>query len=489
MGKTTGFMEYERELPSMRPVDARIKDYQELYEQFAVEKIEQQAARCMNCGVPFCHIGCPLGNIIPEFNDLVYRGKWKEALEMMMATNNFPEFTGRLCPAPCEESCVLGINEPPVTIELIEKSIIEQAFELGLVQPCPPEMRTGKTVAVVGSGPAGLAAAQQLNRAGHTATVFERADRIGGLLRYGIPDFKLEKSVLDRRVHLLEQEGIVFKPGTPVGTDKFSASQLVSDFNAVVLTCGATEARDLPIPGRELEGVHFAMEFLGRQNQQLAGDEVVDLISARDKDVIVIGGGDTGSDCIGTSCRHGARSVTNFELLPMPPVERPANQPWPFWPMKLRVSSSHKEGCDRFFSILTKEFSGQDGKVAALKTVNVEFRPQPGGGQPKLIEIPGTEYFWKADLVLLAMGFVGPEKMNVIKDLNLEQDPHGNVKTDENYMTSKPGVFSAGDMRRGQSLIVWAISEGRECARCVDIHLMGESYLPTKGRHDLPVFR
>lgn len=485
MGKVTGFKEFTRELPKKRPVEDRIKDYREFYIPFPKENVTKQAARCMDCGVPFCHTGCPLGNIIPDWNDLVYRGHWKEAIERLHATNNFPEFTGRLCPAPCEEACVLGINEPPVTIEQIEKEIIENAFENGWVVPEPPKLRTGKKVAVIGSGPAGLAAAQQLNRAGHTVTVFEREDRIGGLLRYGIPDFKMEKWVIDRRLKIMEAEGITFKTGVNVGKD-ITAGQLKKDFDAVVICIGSTRPRDLKAPGRELDGVHFAMDFLPMSNRWVADDAKKPAISAKGKHVIVIGGGDTGSDCIGTSRRQGAASITNFELLAMPPKDRPENQPWPYWPMRLRTSTSHEEGCERVFSILTKEFSGSNGKIEKLKTVNVQFVPNPNGGAPKLEEVPGTGKEWKADLVLLAMGFIGPEADSFVHQLGCQLDNFGNIKADENYMTNVSGIFSAGDARRGQSLIVWAISEGREAARCVDIHLMGRSDLPTKAGMDLP---
>lgn len=483
MGKPTGFKEYPRETPAERPVEERVRDYRELYQEFPEENLRRQAARCMNCGVPFCHSGCPLGNLIPDWNDLVYRHDWQSAYRELAATNNFPEFTGRLCPAPCEEACVLGINEPPVTIELIEKNIIEYAFEQGWVKPEPPAVRTGKKVAVIGSGPAGLACAQQLNRAGHSVTVFERANRIGGLLRYGIPDFKLEKSVLDRRLNILEAEGIEFRTGTAVGAS-FPVEELKA-FSAVVLCGGATQSRDLPIPGRELQGIHFAMDFLPLQNQVVAGDAAKPALSAEGKHVIVIGGGDTGSDCIGTSRRQGARSITSFELLPLPPKDRPGHQPWPYWPMRLRTSSSHAEGVRRFWSILTKEFIGSKGHVQALRTVSMEFAPG-ADGRLTMKEVPGTEYEWPAELVLLAMGFVGPERGHVLAGLGVELDARGNVKTDAQYHTSRPGVFAAGDMRRGQSLIVWAISEGREAARCVDTYLMGHSLLPTKGGGDLP---
>ncbi len=487
MGKPTGFKEYERKTPVERPVDERIKDYNEVYQPFSEDRLQEQAARCMNCGIPFCHIGCPLGNIIPDFNDLTYNGRWRQAWEVLRATNNFPEFTGRLCPAPCEEACVLGINEPPVAIELIEKHIIEHAFKEGWVKPEPPEERTGKTVAVIGSGPAGLAAAQQLNRAGHAVTVFERADRIGGLLRYGIPDFKLEKRFIDRRLEIMEAEGIVFKTSAAIGTE-VSAEEL-DEFDAVVLAIGATKGRDLPVLGRDLQGIHFAMDFLPLQNKTCAGDTNAPQISAEGKHVIVIGGGDTGSDCVGTSVRHGAKSVTNFELFPEPPKGRPTHQPWPYWPMKLRTSSSHREvGSDpRNYCILTKEFTGRDGHVTGVKTVQVEFNRERKTGNATMDEVPGSERIWKADLVLLAMGFTGPEPDNAIKALGVALDDRGNIQADEQtYQTSVEKVFAAGDCRRGQSLIVWAISEGRETARCVDEYLMGESCLPAKGNGELP---
>lgn len=486
MGKPTGFKEYKRQNAAERPVEERIQDYEEVYEPFPEYKLQRQAARCMNCGVPFCHIGCPLGNIIPEFNDLTYKGRWKQAWEVLSATNNFPEFTGRLCPAPCEESCVLGINEPAVTIESIEKSIIEHAFKEGWVVPEPPEERTGKTIAVVGSGPSGLAAADQLNRAGHTVTVFERSDRIGGLLRYGIPDFKLEKGIIDRRLEILEAEGITFKTNAAIGSALPVAE--LKEFDAVVLCCGSTIGRDLPILGRDLEGIHFAMDFLSGQNKKVGGDRAAAKISAKDKSVIVIGGGDTGSDCVGTSIRHGAKSVTNFELFPQPPKYRPAHQPWPYWPMKLRTSSSHREVTEdpRRYSMLTKSFRGENGHVAGITTVEVQFTRERQTGNSNMEEIPGTEREWKADLVLLALGFTGPERDNVIQGLGVELTERGDIKTETNYQTSVENVFAAGDCRRGQSLIVWAISEGREAARCVDEYLMGESLLPTKGPEDLP---
>ena len=487
MGKPTGFKQYTRQMPDKRSVDERLHDFREIYEPFDKETLRQQAARCMDCGVPTCHAGCPLGNLIPDFNDELYRQRWQHALELLLQTNNFPEFTGRLCPAPCEEACVLAINEPAVTIEQIEKEIIEYAFEQGWVRPEPPLQRSGKNVAVIGSGPAGLACAQQLNHAGHLVTVFERADRIGGLLRYGIPDFKLEKWVLDRRLDVLEQEGIRFITGVEAGRDL--GSKELRRFDAVVLCIGATVPRDLRIPGRELDGIHFAMDFLVPQNRQTAGnrpdDKFQPFISAEGKNVVVIGGGDTGSDCIGTCNRQKARSVVNFELLERPPKHRPESQPWPFWPMRLRTSSSHEEGAERCWGILTKEFVGRKGRLTSVKTVDVVMVGQKGGNQ-RVQEVADTLREWPADLVLLALGFTGPEPDSIIAGLGLPLDERGNIATDENYMTAAKGVFAAGDGRRGQSLIVWAISEGREAARCVDIYLSGESSLPTKGQGDLP---
>lgn len=493
MGKPTGFMEHARELPEKRPVNERLRDYREVYRPFPEEKLREQAARCMDCGVPFCHVGCPLGNIIPDWNDLVYHGRWQEAARRLHATNNFPEFTGRLCPAPCEEACVLRINEPATTIQQIELDVIERAFEQGWIVPEPPEKRTGKTVAIIGSGPAGLACAQQLNRAGHTVTVFERADHIGGLLRYGIPDFKMEKWVLDRRLDILRDEGIIFKAGVEIGTTM--PVEELKTFDAVVVCIGATKPRDLPIPGRDLDGIHFAMEMLEQQNEHVAGGPMTSWlkpVDAKGKDVIVIGGGDTGSDCVGTANRHGAKSVTQFELLSKPPLERPVNQPWPYWPMRLRTSSSHEEGVRREWSIMTKEFVvgnvpvAANGRVAALRTVNVEFVAPTDGPTLKMQELPGTERDWPADIVLLALGFLGPDPGNIIARLGLDLDEHGNIKTSDDYATSVPGVFTAGDARRGQSLVVWAIAEGREAARAIDHHLMGRTSLPTKGDGDLP---
>ena len=487
MGKPTGFKEYHRELPGRRPVAERIKDFKEIYQPFPKKKLKKQAARCMDCGVPTCHAGCPLGNLIPDWNDFIYRDRWRDALDQLLVTNNFPEFTGRLCPAPCEEACVLAINEPPVTIEQIEKEIIEHAFEQGWIKPEPPQQRTGKTVAVIGSGPSGLACAQQLNRAGHTVTVYERADRIGGLLRYGIPDFKLEKWVLDRRLDLMQQEGIQFAAGIDVGVDL--TAQDLGRFDALVICTGATIPRDLAIPGRNLKGVHFAMDFLTCQNKSSTNDDpaVMNLspISAAGKHVIVIGGGDTGSDCIGTSIRQKAKSVTNFELFPKPTEVRPDDQPWPFWPVKLRTSSSHEEGCERQWAILTKEFIGTGDRVVKLITTDVEFVTY-GQGHTDMREIPDTVREWPAELVLLAMGFTGPEPESIVSSRGLKLDKRGNIQTDRNYRSNVPGIFAAGDANRGQSLIVWAISEGREVARCVDTYLMGSSVLPAKGGMDLP---
>jgi len=493
MGKITGFMEFPRELPKKRKVEERVRDFKELYLPQPEEKKREQAARCMNCGIPFCHTGCPLGNLIPDWNDLVYKGDWKKALEELHATNNFPEFTGRLCPAPCEEACVLGINEPAVTIEEIEKSIIERGFSEKWVVPEPPEERTGKKVAVIGSGPAGLACAQQLNRAGHTVTVLERSDRIGGLLRYGIPHFKMEKWVIDRRLEVMEAEGVRFETSVHVGKD-VTKDDLEKEYDAVVFCGGSTRSRDLPIEGRDLDGVEFAMNFLPQSNMRVEGDDVLAKgiwekeILATDKNVIVIGGGDTGSDCIGTSIRQGAKSVENFELMPMPPVGRPEHQPWPFWPMKFRTSTSHEEGCERHYSILTKRFIGdEDGKLTGLETIQIEMEVPPGGGRPEIKELEGTEKVWPCELAILALGFVGPETDSVVAQYGCELDARGNVKVDDDWMSSVPGFFAAGDCQRGQSLIVWAISDGRECAVSVDEYLMkAPSELPRKMGSDLP---
>lgn len=475
MGKITGFLEYRRELPPRRPVRERLRDWRELEGKHPEDRLQVQAARCMDCGIPFCHKGCPLGNMIPDWNDLVYRGRWKEAIDRLHSTNNFPDFTGRVCPAPCEEACVLNINDDAVTIKQVEKQIIDHAFKEGWVVPQVPAHRTGKKVAVVGSGPAGLACAQQLARAGHSVTVFERADRIGGLLRYGIPDFKLEKHHIDRRIAQMEAEGVVFRTNVDVGVD-IPADRLRKEFDAVVLAGGATQARDLPIPGRELKGIHLAMEFLPQANRVVAGDHVPNQITAKGKRVVILGGGDTGSDCLGTSNRQGAVAVYQFELLPQPPDTRTAGvAPWPYWPMILRTSSSHEEGVIRDWSIQTKRFSGdENGRVRKLHAVRLEWVQE--NGRMTMREIPGSEFTLDVDLVLLALGFVGPENY-LIKDLGVTLTERGTVAVNDSYMTSVPGVFSCGDMRRGQSLVVWAIWEGRECARGVDAYLMGRTYL------------
>lgn len=478
MGELTGFMKFNREMPTSRDVKERLHDYNEIYKPLSKEKVNEQSARCMDCGVPFCHHGCPLGNNIPDFNDAVYNEKWEDAIRILSSTNNFPEFTGRICPAPCEASCVLGINNKPVTIEYIEKTIAETAFEKGYIKPNIPRKRTGKRVAVIGSGPAGLAAAAQLNQAGHWVTVFERSDRIGGLLRYGIPDFKLEKHVLDRRLALLEAEGIMFRTNAHIGMN-VSAKNLCDDFDAVMVCGGASQSRDLPIPGRELKGIHFAMEFLPQQNKRVAGDDVRENILATGKNVIVIGGGDTGSDCVGTSNRQGAKSVTQIELLSQPPLTRSENNPWPEWPMILMTSSSHEEGVKREWSILTKEFIHDGyGKLSGLKIVEIKWNLN-NEGRMALEEIPGTERILPCELALLAIGFTGAERGGLVDELKLAIDARGNIKTN-GYMTSHEGVFAAGDIRRGQSLVVWAISEGREGARAVDEWLMGTTQLETK---------
>jgi glutamate synthase (NADPH) small chain len=480
MGKPTGFLEFTREMPAKKPVQDRLQHYNEFIEKYADEKLNQQAARCMNCGVPFCHSGCPLGNIIPEFNDAVYRKNWKEAYEILSATNNFPEFTGRICPAPCESSCVLGINQPPVTIEEIEKHIIETAFENGYVKPTWPNVRTGKKVAVIGSGPAGLAAAAQLNIVGHSVTVFERDDAPGGLLRYGIPDFKLEKWVIDRRIKVMEEEGIVFKCNANVGVN-VNVNDLLREYHAIVLAGGSTVPRDLPVPGRELKGVYYAMQFLKQQNKRNAGKDpfanaqveaniYAEALSAAGKNVVVIGGGDTGSDCVGTSNRHGAKTVTQFELLPKPPASRTTYMPWPTYPMVLKTSTSHEEGADRKWAVATKEFitDGQ-GNLKALKIVDLEWKLSEDNKPASFVEVPGSEREIPCELALLAMGFMHPQKEGLLKDLDVEIDERGNVKaTDKHYKTNLQKVFTAGDMRRGQSLVVWAINEGRECAARVN---------------------
>lgn len=494
MGKPTGFKEFTRELPTKKPVADRLQHYNEFVERFSDEKLNEQAGRCMDCGVPFCHSGCPLGNVIPEFNDALYNGDWKEAYEVLVSTNNFPEFTGRICPAPCESSCVLGINQPPVTIEEIEKHIIEIAFEKGFVVAQKPVIRTGKKVAVIGSGPAGLAAAAQLNYAGHSVVVFERDDLPGGLLRYGIPDFKLEKWVIDRRIKLMEEEGVVFKCNANIGVN-ILMNDVLREYNAIVLACGSTVPRNLAIPGRDLKGVHFAMDFLKQQNKRnasldpLANADIesniwIDHIIATEKNVVVIGGGDTGSDCVGTSRRHGAASVTQFELLPKPPEQRTDLMPWPSYPMVLKTTSSHEEGCERQWATATKEFVGDaSGNLKALKIVDLEWTASTEGRPAQFIERAGSEREIPCELVLLAMGFLHAQHKGLVDNLEIEKDERGNVKaTEKNYQTSLPKIFAAGDMRRGQSLVVWAISEGRECARQVDEYLVGHSFLESKDR-------
>ncbi|MBT3443802.1 MAG: glutamate synthase subunit beta [Flavobacteriaceae bacterium] len=479
MGKLRGFMEYDRMKEPLVAVDKRIQNYKEFTVAPKSEELQEQGGRCMDCGVPFCHSGCPLGNLIPDFNDAVHKNEWEKALTILHSTNNFPEFTGRLCPAPCEEACVLGIINPPVSIELIEKYIVERGFSEGWIKPQPPTHRTGKTVAVIGSGPAGLAATQQLNRAGHTVTVFERDNKIGGLLRYGIPDFKMEKNIIDRRIEILEAEGIIFKSNAEVGKT-ISAETIESEFDAIVLCTGASIKRELPIPGADLNGVVQAMDFLPHNNKAVDGQhEREDKYLAKDRNVIVIGGGDTGSDCIGTSNRQGAKSVTNFEIMSKPADGRTEDNPWPYWPFKLKTSSSHEEGSHREWSILTKEFIGDGkGNIKGLKTVEVAWKKIPGE-RPQLIEVKGSEKEWPCDLALLALGFTGPEK-SLPEQFGLTFDPRGNVKGEQQYQTNKAHIFAAGDARRGQSLIVWAISEGREAAHQIDTYLMGSSKLPQK---------
>jgi glutamate synthase (NADPH/NADH) small chain len=482
MGKPTGFLEFTRELPGKKAPRERVQNYNEFVERLSDTKLNEQSARCMNCGVPFCHSGCPLGNVIPEFNDAVYHKDWKEAYEILTSTNNFPEFTGRICPAPCESACVLGINQPPVAIEEIERHIIEIAFDKGLVQAKTPRVRTGKKVAVIGSGPAGLAAAAQLNYAGHQVTVFERDDAPGGLLRYGIPDFKLEKWVIDRRVKVMEEEGVNFQCNANVGVN-VSVNDLLREYNAIVLAGGSTIPRDLNIPGRQLKGVHYAMDFLKQQNKRVSKREVSgEDILATGKNVVVIGGGDTGSDCVGTSNRHGAASITQIELMPKPPGERTPYMPWPTYPMVLKTSSSHEEGADRHWAIGTKEFVGDaNGNLKGLKVVDLQWSLGVDGRPGGFTEVPGSEREIPCELAFLAMGFLHPQHTGLLDDLGVEKDERGNVKAGEKaFQTSIPKVFAAGDMRRGQSLVVWAISEGRECARKVDEFLMGVSHLESK---------
>ncbi|AMC10510.1 glutamate synthase [Lutibacter profundi] len=482
MGKITGFKEFKRKDETYKAVKERVSNYNEFTVPLSKTEITKQGSRCMDCGIPFCHSACPLGNLIPDFNDMVHRDEWKKASWILHTTNNFPEFTGRLCPAPCEKACVLGIIDNPISIENIEKNIVERAFAEGWIKPQLPSNRTAKTIAIVGSGPAGLAAAQQLNRAGHTVTVFERDDAVGGLLRYGIPNFKLEKGIIDRRIAILEAEGITFKTNVNVGVN-YSVEKL-KEFDAVVLCGGATQRRSLPTTGVEAKGVVQAMDFLTQATKVVLGKKIENQILATNKNVIVIGGGDTGSDCVGTSNRQGAKSVTNFEIMPKPPGNRSPSTPWPFWPLQLKTSSSHKEGCDRNWLINTKEFiSNEKGELTALKTIEVKWKIIPGQ-RPELIEIEGSEKTWPCDLALLALGFTGPET-TLSEQLGIKTDARSNYKA-TNYQTNIPHIFTAGDMRRGQSLIVWAISEGREAAKKVDEYLMGYSNLPSKGDGDLP---
>jgi glutamate synthase (NADPH/NADH) small chain len=478
VGKITGFMEFKRTKQPYRPVEERIRDWQQVMLPWPADTLRKQGARCMDCGIPFCHQGCPLGNLIPDWNDLVYRDRWRDAIQRLHATNNFPEWTGRLCPAPCEGSCVLGINDDPVTIKAVEVSIIERAFEAGWVTAQPPAVRTGKKVAVVGSGPAGLAAADQLNRAGHWVTVFEKADRIGGLLRYGIPEFKMEKRVLARRLAQMEAEGVRFVANAHIGADR-PVEGLRREFDALVLCGGATAPRDLPIPGRQLGGIHFAMDYLTLQNRRCEGDQIADgeFITARGKRVVIIGGGDTGADCLGTAHRQAALEINQLEILPRPPDERAADNPWPQWPNIYRVSSAHAEGGERVYSVSTSRFLGDErGMVKSLEVTRVETVRE--GGRVTFREVPGSTFVLPCELVLLAMGFVGPERPGLLQQLGVELTDRGSVKRDENWMTTVPGVFTAGDMQRGQSLIVWAIAEGRSAARGVDRYLMGRSDLP-----------
>ncbi len=476
MGKPTGFMEFDRDSYPERPIQERIKDYKETNLDFPVDRLRKQGARCMDCGIPFCNQGCPLGNLIPEWNDLIYKSHWKEAIERLHATNNFPEFTGVLCPAPCEGSCVLGINEKPVTIKYIESNIIDHALQEGWVKAEPPQQETGKKIAVIGSGPAGLACAQQLRRAGHQVTVFEKDDRIGGLLRYGIPDFKMEKKRIDFRIRQMEEEGVQFKTSTHIGVD-VSSDQLKKDFDAIALCTGAGQARDLEVPGRDLQGVYLAMDYLPQQNKVVAGDKIENQVSAQGKKVIILGGGDTGADCLGTALRQGATSIHQLELLPRPPQERNPNNPWPQWPVVFRVSPAHAEAKEiykgevRDYCILTKKLIGENGQLKKIQAVKLEWK------EGSFKEIPGSEFELEVDLLLLAMGFTGPQKQGPIEQFGLKLTQRGNIEVDSKFMTSQKGIFAAGDSQGGASLIVWAIAEGRKCARSIDEHLMGHSEL------------
>jgi glutamate synthase (NADPH) small chain len=478
MGKITGFLEIDRQVPVDNPAGDRVKHYNEFHGKLTEPELQQQGARCMDCGVPFCHWGCPLDNKIPDWNDLVYKGEWEKAIFRLHETNNFPEFTGRVCPAPCESSCVLGINVAPVTIKEIEFNIIERAWKEGWIKPQPAAHKTGKKVAVVGSGPAGMAAAQQMARAGHDVTLFEKADRIGGLIRYGIPDFKLEKHNIDRRMKQMEAEGVIFKTNCHVGVD-ISAEDLKNNFDAIILTGGAMQARDLPLEGRDLDGVHFAMDFLRQQNQRNAGDTIPadQEILATGKNILVIGGGDTGSDCVGTSHRQGAKSVTQIEIMPKPPETRPESNPWPYWPFILRTSSSHEEGGKRDWSISTKKFIGHNGKLQKVLACRIELGSSDESGRRPFVKVPNSEFELDVDLAVLAMGFTGPIKEGLLDNLGVAYDQRGAVKIDENRMTSVPGIFAAGDMSRGASLVVWAIKDGREAAKGADTFLMGSSQL------------
>ena len=476
MGKLQGFREFKRETAKKRPVKDRIKDSKELFIKFPVETLRQQGARCMECGVPFCNWGCPLGNLIPDWNDMVYKEKWEKAYNRLTLTNNFPEFTGRICPAPCEGSCTLGVNRDPIAIKEIELNIIEKAFEEGWTKPLEPKVRTGKKVAVVGSGPSGLAAAAELNSVGHDVTVFERDDEIGGLLRYGIPDFKLDKNIVERRVNFMIDEGVNFKTSVNVGVD-YTTSDLLSEFDAIALTGGSTIPRDLKVEGRELKGIHFAMDYLKQQNRRVSGKEIkVSEINAKDKVVLVLGGGDTGSDCIGTAIRQGAKSVYQYEIMPKPPVDRDDTMPWPSYPRTLKTTTSHEEGCNRDWNVTTRKFTGENGCVNTLHASRVEWTSNGKGGQ-QMSEIPGSEFELKVDLVILAMGFLHPQHEGMLTNLGVDFDNRGNVIVDENSMTKLQGVFAAGDMKRGQSLVVWAIYEGRLVTKNIDKYLMGETSL------------